>query len=125
MGEEKRAKDTTELLSHCKEVKEIMEIQTGNEIHIEIADNSPQASIMTGNEYNQCIKDDNKRCKKRWDAVNDMIKRIEDKIEGFKKYRKGVIRNSQLVKACDCFLNHLKEPKDELSSQSNDKTREE
>ncbi len=61
----------------------------------------------------------------KWVAVDDMVKRIEKTIEGFKKYRKGVIRNSQLVKACDCFLNHLKELRDELNSQSNEKVMEE
>ena len=51
---------------------------------------------------------------KKYVAVDDMIKEIEDRIEGFKKYRKGINKNPQLVTACDCFLSHLDELKKHL-----------
>ncbi len=80
-----------------------MKIRTGDDIHVEIADNSPDRSVMTELEFKQSIKDDNKRCLKKWVAVGDLEKLLTERIREEKRkkrtpHRLGITRALSFVR---------------------------
>ena len=54
-----------------------MEIKTSNQIHVEIAVDAPDYSINTEKEYLISMQDYNKRCRKKWVAVDDILNWIK------------------------------------------------
>lgn len=55
-----------------------MKTKTGDEIHTEIADNSPDAYVMTKEELIQCEIDDKKRREEKWVRLVEVEKRLSD-----------------------------------------------